>query len=79
MGVRAYILIQTDVGKASLVARSIRQIPGVEDAEAVTGPYDVIARATTDTVEELGRVVVTQIQMLEGIARTLTCPIVAEG
>jgi DNA-binding Lrp family transcriptional regulator len=79
MGVRAYILIQTDVGKAALVARSIRQIPGVEDAEAVTGPYDVIARATTETVEELGRVVVTQIQMLEGISRTLTCPIVADS
>jgi DNA-binding Lrp family transcriptional regulator len=78
MGVRAYILIQTDVGKAAVVARSIRQIPGVEDAEAVTGPYDVIARATTETVEELGRVVVNQIQLLEGIARTLTCPIVAD-
>jgi DNA-binding Lrp family transcriptional regulator len=78
MGVRAYILIQTDVGKAAVVARSIRRIPGVEDAEAVTGPYDVIARATTDTVEELGRVVVNQIQLLEGIARTLTCPIVAD-
>jgi DNA-binding Lrp family transcriptional regulator len=79
MSVRAYILIQTDVGKAAMVARSIRQIDGVEDAQEVTGPYDVIARATTETVEELGRVVVTQIQMLEGIARTLTCPIVADS
>jgi DNA-binding Lrp family transcriptional regulator len=78
MSVRAYILIQTEVGKAALVARAVRQIPGVEDSEPVTGPYDVIARATTETVEELGRVVVTQLQMVEGISRTLTCPIVAD-
>ncbi|MCC6224953.1 MAG: Lrp/AsnC ligand binding domain-containing protein [Microthrixaceae bacterium] len=78
MTVRSYILIQTEVGKAAVVARAIREIPGVEDSEPVTGPYDVIARATTDTVEELGRVVVTKVQMVEGIARTLTCPIVAD-
>jgi DNA-binding Lrp family transcriptional regulator len=79
LSVRAYILIQTEVGKAALVARAVRQIPGVEDSEPVTGPYDVIARATTETVEELGRVVVTQLQMVEGISRTLTCPIVADS
>jgi DNA-binding Lrp family transcriptional regulator len=79
MSVRAYVLIQTEVGKAALVARAVRKIPGVEDSEPVTGPYDVIARATTETVEELGRVVVTQLQMVEGISRTLTCPIVADS
>lgn len=78
MPVRAYILIQTEVGKATAVSKAIRQINGVEESEPVTGPYDVIARATTDTVEELGRVVVTQIQMVEGISRTLTCPIVSD-
>ena len=79
MSVRAYVLIQTEVGKAALVAREVRKIPGVEDSEPVTGPYDVIARATTETVEELGRVVVTQLQLVEGISRTLTCPIVADS
>ena len=79
MTVRAYVLIQTEVGKAASVAKTIREIPGVETSDDVTGPYDVIARATTDTVEELGRVVVTRIQMVEGISRTLTCPIVSEG
>jgi DNA-binding Lrp family transcriptional regulator len=76
--VRAYVLIQTDVGKAASVANEVRAIPGVESSDDVTGPYDVIARATTDTVEELGRVVVTRIQMVEGITRTLTCPMVSE-
>jgi len=78
MAVRAYVLIQTDMGKAATVAESVREIPGVESCDCVTGHYDVIARATTETVEELGRVVVTRIQMVDGISRTMTCPIVTE-
>ncbi|RSS81578.1 Lrp/AsnC ligand binding domain-containing protein [Streptomyces sp. WAC06614] len=74
--VQAYILIQTEVGKASLVADSISQIQGVIQAEDVTGPYDVIVRAQADTVDELGRMVVAKVQQVEGITRTLTCPVV---
>ncbi|AOT61241.1 Lrp/AsnC ligand binding domain-containing protein [Streptomyces fradiae] len=74
--VQAYILIQTEVGKASLVAETIAEIPGVLQAEDVTGPYDVIVRAQADTVDELGRMVVAKVQQVEGITRTLTCPVV---
>ncbi|MFG2297301.1 Lrp/AsnC family transcriptional regulator [Streptomyces sp. NPDC048603] len=74
--VQAYILIQTEVGKASIVAESIAEIPGVIQAEDVTGPYDVIVRAQADTVDELGRMVVARVQQVEGITRTLTCPVV---
>ncbi|MGW7099124.1 Lrp/AsnC ligand binding domain-containing protein [Streptomyces sp. NPDC054838] len=74
--VQAYILIQTEVGKASSVAESIGQIAGVIQAEDVTGPYDVIVRAQADTVDDLGRMVVAKVQQVEGITRTLTCPVV---
>ncbi|MFE7133080.1 Lrp/AsnC family transcriptional regulator [Streptomyces sp. NPDC057638] len=74
--VQAYILIQTEVGKASTVAEVIGKIPGVIRAEDVTGPYDVIVRAQSDTVDELGRLVVAKVQQVEGITRTLTCPVV---
>jgi DNA-binding Lrp family transcriptional regulator len=74
--VQAYILIQTEVGKASNVAGVIAKIPGVIEAEDVTGPYDVIVRAEANTVDDLGRMVVAQIQQVEGITRTLTCPVV---
>ncbi|MFD8982524.1 Lrp/AsnC ligand binding domain-containing protein [Streptomyces sp. NPDC048507] len=74
--VQAYILIQTEVGKASLVAESIGKIAGVIQAEDVTGPYDVIVRAQADTVDDLGRMVVAKVQQVEGITRTLTCPVV---
>ncbi len=74
--VHAYILIQTEVGKAAAVAAEISGIPGVAQAEDVTGPYDVIVRAEADTVDQLGQLVVARIQNVEGITRTLTCPVV---
>jgi DNA-binding Lrp family transcriptional regulator len=74
--VQAYILIQTEVGKAAQVAKEVRDIAGVEEAEDVTGPYDVIVRAEAKNVDELGRLVVAKIQGVEGITRTLTCPVV---
>ncbi|MEX0658685.1 MAG: Lrp/AsnC ligand binding domain-containing protein [Egibacteraceae bacterium] len=74
--VSAYILILTEVGKAAQVAQAVAEIPGVEAAEDVTGPYDVIVRAKANDVDELGRLVVARIQAIDGIDRTLTCPIV---
>ncbi len=76
MDVSAYILIQTEVGKAAEVAAEVGEIPGVVSAEDVTGPYDVIARAEAATVDELGKMVVSRVQMIAGITRTLTCPVV---
>lgn len=74
--VHAYILIQTEVGKAAAVAGEIAGIQGVTTAEDVTGPYDVIVRAEADNVDLLGQLVVARIQTVEGITRTLTCPVV---
>ncbi|WP_103501937.1 MULTISPECIES: Lrp/AsnC ligand binding domain-containing protein [Streptomyces] len=74
--VQAYILIQTEVGKASTVADVISKIHGIIQAEDVTGPYDVIARAEASSVDELGRLVVAEVQRVTGITRTLTCPVV---
>jgi DNA-binding Lrp family transcriptional regulator len=76
MAVHAYVLIQTEVGKAAGVARQIREIAGVVLAEDVTGPYDVIARVEAESIDELGRMVVSHVQLIEGITRTLTCPVV---
>jgi DNA-binding Lrp family transcriptional regulator len=76
MSVNAYILIQTEVGKAASVAEAIAQLPGVTNAEDVTGPYDVIVRAEAETVDDLGKLVVANVQAVAGITRTLTCPVV---
>jgi DNA-binding Lrp family transcriptional regulator len=76
MAVSAYILIQTEVGSAATVAQELRAITGVVAADDVTGPYDVIARAESDTIDELGRMVAGRVQMISGITRTITCPVV---
>ena len=76
MVVQAYILIQTDPGKAAAVASEIAELKGVTQAEDVTGPYDVIVRAEAGNVDELGHLVVAKVQNIPGITRTLTCPVV---
>ncbi len=76
MVVQAYILIQTDPGKAAAVAREISELKGVTQAEDVTGPYDVIVRAEARNMDELGKLVVAKVQTVDGITRTLTCPVV---
>jgi DNA-binding Lrp family transcriptional regulator len=74
--VQAYILIQTEVGKAAQVAKEVAAIKGVQAAEDVTGPYDVIVKAEARNVDDLGKLVVAKIQAVDGITRTLTCPVV---
>ncbi|HEX3955277.1 MAG: putative transcriptional regulator, AsnC family [Actinomycetia bacterium] len=74
--VQAYILIQTEVGRAADVATQIGKISGVTQAEGVTGPYDVVVRVSAEDVDDLGKLVASQIQAVAGITRTLTCPVV---
>jgi DNA-binding Lrp family transcriptional regulator len=76
MTAQAFILIQTDNGKAGEVATAIRGLNGITLAEDVTGPYDVIVRAEAADVDELGKLVVANVQSIPGITRTLTCPVV---
>jgi DNA-binding Lrp family transcriptional regulator len=72
----ANVLIQTEVGKAVSVAEQARGITGVRSADDVTGPYDVIVKTEADSLDDLGKMVVSQIQAVEGITRTFTCPVV---
>jgi len=74
--VHAYVLIQTDVGKAAQVAKQVSAVDGVVVAEGVTGPYDVVVQANAATMNDLGRMVVRDIQQIEGVTRTITCPVV---
>jgi DNA-binding Lrp family transcriptional regulator len=72
----AYVLIQTEVGRAAQVARAVRDVEAVDSAEDVAGPYDVIARVHASGIDELGRLVVARVQAVSGITRTLTCAII---
>jgi uncharacterized protein with GYD domain len=76
--VEAFMLIQTEVGRAEVVAQQLAALPGVSSSEFVTGPYDVVVRVEAGSDAELQSVVVPSVQHVVGITRTLTCPI-ADG
>ena len=71
----AYIFLQVHVGTDARVARSVADIPGVTSVHVVTGPHDIVVRAEADSLDELGKRVLRPMSEVDGIARTLTCPI----
>ena len=75
--VEAYVLVQTEVGRSEEVAAAIRSVRGISEAHDVTGPYDVIVHAHADDMLSLGRLV-KAIQSVDGITRTVTCPVITE-
>jgi DNA-binding Lrp family transcriptional regulator len=77
--VEAFVLIQTEVGRAEVVAKQLAALPGVLSAEYVTGPYDVVVRIGAQSLDELQGSVVHSVQQVAGITRTLTCPIADAG
>ncbi len=74
--IEAYVLIQTEVGKAGDVVQEVATIEGIISAADVTGPYDAIILAKAENMDDLGKLVVAKIQKVKGITRTLTCPVV---
>jgi DNA-binding Lrp family transcriptional regulator len=74
--ITAYVLVQTEVGTAGQVARAAAEVDGVQEAQPLAGPYDVIVRAQAPSIDALGRLVLSQIQAINGVTRTLTCSVV---
>jgi len=74
--IAAYILIQTEAGKAAIVAAALRELPGVSETASLAGPYDVIARAQARNIDELAKLVTSRVQALDGVSRTMSCPVV---
>ena len=73
MPTRAYILIETAVGKSRDVADELRSLSGVETVDAVTGPYDIIAVVAAPDLNAVGDLVTGKIHTINGIIRTVTC------
>jgi DNA-binding Lrp family transcriptional regulator len=73
MTAKAYVLIETAVGKSKDVVADVTQLDGVESVDSVTGPYDVIAIIEAETMIGIGDLVVEKIGGISGITRTVTC------
>ena len=74
--IAAYVLIQTEAGKAAIVAAALRDVPGVSETASLAGPYDVIARTEARDIDELAKLVTSRVQALDGVIRTMSCPVV---
>ncbi|HEY6276645.1 MAG TPA: Lrp/AsnC ligand binding domain-containing protein [Streptosporangiaceae bacterium] len=73
--IAAYILIQTEAGKAAVVAAAPGW-PGVAETASVAGPCGVIARAQARDIDKLARLAACRVQVLGGVTRTMRCPVV---
>jgi len=73
MAVKAYLLIEVQVGKTKQVVENIRKLQGVASVDAVTGPYDAIAIIQAETLQDLGDLIVAKVHSLAGISRTVSC------
>jgi DNA-binding Lrp family transcriptional regulator len=76
MAIDALVLILTETGHAFVVADLVRAVDGVTTSDVVTGPYDVIARIRESTLDDVAKLVVSEIHTIDGISRTYTCPVV---
>ncbi len=73
---RAFILIETMVGKSREVSAALAKLAGVKSVDMVTGPYDVIAVVQGETLNDIGDIVTEKIHPVTGISRTVTCLVI---
>jgi DNA-binding Lrp family transcriptional regulator len=74
--IAADILIQTPAGKPALVAVAARDVPVGLEMASLAEPHDVIARARARNIDELARLLASPVQALDGVTRTMSCPVV---
>ncbi len=73
MATKAYLLVETAVGKTRDVAATLRAIDGIDSVDVITGPYDIIAVIAGDDMSVIGNVVTERIHTVTGVVRTVTC------
>jgi len=73
MAAKAFILIETAVGKSKDVANALKQVGGIKSVDSVTGPYDIIAIVEGETLNDIGELVTGKVHPITGISRTVTC------
>ncbi len=73
MAAKAYVLMETQVGKTKQVVEAIRKLQRVVSVDAVTGPYDAIAIIQGESLNDIGELIVSELHPVNGISRTVTC------
>ncbi len=73
MSAKAFILIETAVGKTKEVVSVLKKMKGLKSVDTVTGPYDVIAVIEAENLNDIGNLITGEIHAIAGISRTVTC------
>lgn len=79
MSPKAFIMIETEAGKANKVVTALKEVEGVTTADLVTGPYDIIAVVEEQRLDEIGNIVTGKIQVIPSVSRIVTCLALPEG
>lgn len=73
MAAKAFVLIETAVGKTKDVYNALEKVEGIKSIDVVTGPYDIIAVVEGDDLNNIGSLVTGKMHPIAGITRTVTC------
>ncbi len=76
MGIRAYILINTQIGQTQKVADELKKIPEVKKMDIIMGPYDIIIEIEVPSYEDISQILLNKLQSISAINHTMTCPVV---
>lgn len=79
MAAKAFILIETSVGKTKEVVTTLHALKGVKTVDTVTGPYDIITVVEAESLNDIGEIVTGKIHPIPGISRTVTCLAIKAG
>ena len=76
MSLKAYVLINTQIGKTTEVVKRLKEMPEIKHIDIIMGPYDIIAKVETDSHDSLSHVVLQRLQGIDAIKHTMTCTVV---
>lgn len=76
MSIRAYVLINTQIGQTQKVVEELRKIPEVKKIDIIMGPYDIIVELEVPTYEDISNILLNKLQNISAINHTMTCPVV---
>lgn len=73
MSTKAYVLIESAVGKTRDIVNTLAKVDGITLVDMVTGPYDIIAVVESDNLNSVGDLITSKVHVVGGIVRTVTC------
>ena len=74
----AFVFINTEPASMPEVLKKIRTIEGVKEAEMVYGVFDIVAKVTTETMDQLKQIITFKIRMLPNVLTTNTLLVVRQ-